>query len=195
MSNKTCTLAGCESKHTARGYCEKHYNNLRYRGCAGNEPRTTKKHERLGLNHRKHELYPSWDGMRQRCSNPNSSHYALYGGRGIVVCARWQNSFAAFLKDMGERPEGMTLDRVENDGNYEPDNCRWATPTEQILNRRKNKNNTSGHVGVYLRKSGKWSAEIWSNYKKVYLGLYANLDDAISARARGEQKYHHRRAS
>jgi hypothetical protein len=74
--------------------------------------------------------------MRQRCNNPNAPDYSRYGGRGIEVCRRWQNSFQNFLDDMGERPEGKTLDRADNSKGYEPDNCRWATPTEQQENRR-----------------------------------------------------------
>ena len=86
--------------------------------------------------------YDSWVHMRQRCSNPNYAKWHRYGGRGITVCARWDpkqgGSFANFLADMGERPEGRTLDRWPNpDGNYEPGNCRWATPKEQRANQRK----------------------------------------------------------
>jgi hypothetical protein len=78
--------------------------------------------------------YKSWNAMRERCSNSSASNYADYGGRGIVVCDRW-STFENFLADMGERPEGMTLDRKDTSGNYEPSNCRWATPTEQQRNR------------------------------------------------------------
>lgn len=80
--------------------------------------------------------YVSWRHMKQRCTNPRRKEYPHYGGRGISVCERWQ-TFANFIADMGLRPgPKYTLDRVNNEGNYEPDNCRWATRTEQSRNRR-----------------------------------------------------------
>lgn len=89
-------------------------------------------------NGRVSRTYNTWYGMVQRCTNPNSSSWRHYGGRGIRVCDQWlgDDGILNFVKDMGERPEGRTLDRIDVNGDYEPSNCRWATPKEQRANQR-----------------------------------------------------------
>ena len=106
----------------------------------------------------------SFREMHQRCGNPNSDKWKWYGGRGITVCERWA-SFDNFLSDMGERPAGKTLDRVNVNGNYEPGNCCWATPLEQGANKRNNRLLTIGgetmHMAEASRRYGVKQGTIW----------------------------------
>lgn len=119
-----------------------------------------KKYERHGEARRdwKAPEYTIWVGMRQRCSNPRAASYEDYGGRGISVCKRWQESYAAFLEDMGRRPSPLhSIHRKDNDGNYTPDNCVWATNAVQARSKRSNNNITA--FGV-TRCITDWAADL-----------------------------------
>jgi hypothetical protein len=115
-------VLGCSLKGGSTSSC----------GCLRNELR-----KNLNLIHGKTNTraYRTWSSMLNRCRNPKHEHYAYYGGRGISVCKQW-GSFEQFYNDMGDPPAGLTLDRINNDGNYEPGNCRWADRKTQSQNRR-----------------------------------------------------------
>ena len=127
---RTCSIEGCERKVRARSWCAVHYSRWRRNG----NPLVWKcKIEIHGK--RKTLEYKTWTHMKERCYNPKILSYKYYGGRGITVCERWRDSFIAFLEDMGERPfPKAEIDRIDNDGNYEPINCRWTTRTENRRN-------------------------------------------------------------
>lgn len=137
--------------------------------------------------------YSSWRSMIHRCTDPNNNRYELYGGRGVRVCERWlgEHGFGNFLADMGERPDpkrAYSLDRWPNrDGNYEPSNCRWATRSQQMTNRRpfqQSKRNftSSKFKGVtWLPKRAKWMAQITANKIHTFLGEFRSEEAAARA--------------
>ncbi len=96
---------------------------------------TVKRSTTHGMSYTKE--YITWDNMKQRCTNSKRKDYKNYGGRGITICKEWQASFEAFYRDMGDKPKGLTLDRINVNGDYTPGNCRWATQSEQCLNQRR----------------------------------------------------------
>lgn len=127
----------------------------------------------------KHPLFSLYNAMIQRCYNPARNVYHCYGAKGIKVSDRWLD-FAKFLEDVGERPEGTTLDRVDNTKGYSPENCRWVTIQEQRLNRRRFKSAKHRYKGV-APYWNKWKATLRINSENVYLGLFGSEESAANA--------------
>lgn len=130
MSNKICIVDGCENDQKSKKLCQKHYaRSIRYGDPLG-QPKKRPNH---GM--RDNPEYKVWKGLNDRCRNKNHKLYHRYGGRGIVVCNRWVCSFVNFFNDIGPRPTPKhQIDRIDNDGNYEPKNCRWVTREENVQN-------------------------------------------------------------
>ena len=133
------------------------------------------------------KTYTCWDHMLDRCSNPKSATYKDYGGRGINVCPRWQY-FENFLADMGPMPEKLTLERVNNDRGYDPENCIWADMVQQIRNQRSVRKSASGYKGV-RRHGSNWQAFIYVDKKFKGLGTFDTIELALAARKAAEKKY------
>lgn len=138
-------------------------------GCVLRE-KTVKRNTKHGLTYSR--TYSIWCAMKTRVLNPNVDNYKHYGGRGIKLCPRWQRSFKAFLKDMGEAPQGHTIERIDNNGPYRPSNCKWATKRDQSNNTRRNRfvtfHGKRMTVAEWARASG-CSASAF--YKRLARGL------------------------
>lgn len=126
-------------------------------------------------------IYALWRAMIARCTNPNDGEFSRYGGRGITVCDRWQgdNGFENFLADMGERPKGMQLDRIDNGGNYEPSNVRWSTPKDNARNRRSNRHLECDGVS---RTLAEWAERLGVSSAAILMRLKAgwSVKDAVT---------------
>lgn len=140
----------------------------------------------------------AWRSMLNRCCNPNSQRWEYWGGRGISVCPAWREDFTVFLADMGERPsEKHSLDRIDNDGNYTPENCRWATAKAQRANQRGIKcsgrkllrTSRTGITGVHFTENNTWAVRMGIARKSVHIGTYSTLLDAACARKSAELHY------
>lgn len=142
------------------------------RNCSNKKKRTTRCITRT-----------SYEAMLRRCLMASDRSFANYGGRGISVCDRWlgKDGFSNFLRDMGHRKKHLSLDRIDNNMGYSPENCRWSTKTEQARNRRRLKRNKSGYNGVSILPNGKWRAFIGVNYKNIHLGVFNTPTEAYAA--------------
>ncbi len=146
--------------------------NIKSCGCY-NKRRLSETHKTHGLKYTR--LYSIWTDIKKRTLNPKNKSYKDYGGRGIAICEEWKNDFMSFhdwAMSNGYSDE-LSIDRIDNDGNYEPNNCRWTTQTIQCRNRRIRKDNTSGYKGVnYNKRDGNYQTGICIKSKRIHLGYY-----------------------
>lgn len=166
MKNKRiCKSEGCSNPYYARGYCRKHYKFYLRKGLIKKKNKVEKvKHGYEGT-----PIYVCWCNMKARCSNPNLKEYKNYGGKGIKVCEQWEASFESFLADMGERPgKEYSLDRIDPDKDYCPENCRWTITSVQSHN--KVMDQVYEYNGKRLTLS-QWIDEIKTNGKNISNGL------------------------
>lgn len=128
--------------------------------------------------------YHSWAGMKARCNNPKNSYYKSYGGRGISVCERWL-TYENFFKDMGEKPDGYSIDRIDVNGNYSPENCKWSSLSDQANNK------TNNHVITYLNETKtlqEWSKTIGISHGSLLFRIYKAkwpIEKAMTTPGRG----------
>lgn len=139
---------------------------------------------------KKTKLYRIYHAMIERCYDVNNKEYMCYGGRGISVCSEWKNSYENFYmwSIKSGYAEGLTIDRKDVNREYSPENCRWADLTTQALNKRISNKNSSGHIGVGVNKrTEKYVAYITVGKRRIHLGTFKTMDDAIDARERAEK--------
>ncbi len=179
---KTCTIDWCKGKYIAKWYCVKHYARFKNNW----DPLVVKFMQKTWrLNH---YLYRTYRNMKERVSNVNSKAYKYYWWRGIIVCDRWLwvDWFEKFIEDMWDRPEWKSLDRIDNNWPYSPENCRRANNHQQQANTRINKKIVWVH---FSKHSNRYISIIWVNWKQIYLWCFKTIEDAAIERRNAEIKY------
>jgi hypothetical protein len=176
-----CSVEGCGAPPPyKKEMCDKHYTRNKKHGNANFV-------EKRREGQTEHPLYDTYGGMKKRCLNESDKDYFRYGGRGILICERWLgvDGFFNFAEDMGKKPEGYTLDRKDADGDYAPENCRWANIHTQSGNKR-----NSVDTGVtFVKKSNRFRVRISVSGKTYGLGSYKTMEEALEARRIGEIRY------
>lgn len=174
-----CCIKGCDKPIRSLGFCTHHYSHWRrYGHPLAREIKGFVHNDAKAKSETKE--YRAWQSMRKRCGNPQNAQWHDYGGRGIKVCDRWQNSFLAFLDDMGRCPEGKSLDRKDNEKGYEPSNCRWASIRVQASNKRSTILSIPEVLKIRQRAS---AGELISEICKDYGGHYSTVYCAARGRS------------
>lgn len=171
-----CNFPGCTKGVLAKHLCGKHYTRLMRYG----DPNVRFSTKRHGMSNTPE--FHAWVNAKRRCHNPRSQMYPHYGARGIEMCQEWRDSFEAFYQYVGPRPTNWhSLERIDNDGNYEPGNVRWATKSEQSINQRRKTYPTDDMKSIKQTSRG-WMVLMRFQGKTVCMGTYDTVQDAARAR-------------